>query len=146
MKYVIAFILIIGGVFWLYRGEAENYQSISYQLAGEEISLGETYRYFGNEIRKDLDGDGQEDIAFLVSQNTRFYLAGALSRDDGYKGTSLVMLGDNVHPQNTESGPGRDVIVNLADERGVGKSLYLRLDQENLEFGEVVQNFEGETR
>lgn len=113
--------------------------------------------YFGNEVRGDIDGDSDEDIAFLITQNsggsgTFFYLVAALSEDGGYRGTQAVLIGDRVAPQTTEFRDGR-LIVNYAERRpdepmtaepSMGKSLYLKYDAASNSFGEVVQDFEGE--
>lgn len=112
-----------------------------------------TVRYFGNEVSHDLDGDGAEDMAFLVTQEvstgeTYFFLVGALKRDGGYLGTEAVLIGKDIAPQTTEKGEGRQVIVNYAERVGdvsMGRSLYLLLDVERLQFGELVQDFEGES-
>ncbi len=116
-----------------------------------------TTRYFGNEVKGDLDGDSDEDVAFLITQEgggsgTFFYLVGAIKEDAGYRGTNAVLIGDRIAPQTTEFKDGR-IIVNYADraagepmtaQPSVGKSLYLKYDSESMSFGEVVQNFEGE--
>lgn len=115
-------------------------------------------RYFGGELRKDLDGDEREDVAFLVTQETGgsgtfFYLVAALATESGYRGSAGVLLGDRIAPQTTESGPGRTLIVNYADRApgeplttppSQGRSLRLLLDPATLQFGEVAPDFEGE--
>lgn len=121
-------------------------------------------RYFGNEAKGDLNGDMIEDIAFLLTQETGgsgtfYYLVGAIQNPNNtYQGTHAVFLGDRIAPQTTEyhgfSGvPGGYVIVNYADrapgepmttEPNVGKSMWLKLDPATMQFGEIVQNFEGE--
>lgn len=119
-----------------------------------------TIRYFGNELSHDIDGDGVEDVVFLVTQETGgsgafFYAVGALKREDGYLGTHAALIGDRVAPQTVEAGEGRAVVVNYADrapgepmsaQPSVGKSLTLLLDPATLQFGEVVRDFEGESR
>lgn len=115
-------------------------------------------RYFGNEVRKDLDGDGREDVAFLLTQEmggsgTFFYVVAALNKADGWAGSQAMLLGDRIAPQTTEMGKGNIIIVNYAGRKtgesfavppSVGKSLYLVLDPKTMQFGEVMQNFEGE--
>jgi heat shock protein HslJ len=115
-------------------------------------------RYFGNEIKKDLDGDGREDAVFLITQErggsgTFFYVLGALNKVDKYLPIEAVYLGDRISPQTTESGKGKTVVINYADRKpgesfavapSVGKSLILLLDSNNLQFGEVAKDFEGE--
>ncbi len=105
-----------------------------------------TVRYFGNEIRKDLNGDGKEDIAFLLTEDsegsgTYFYLVAAIASDNGYVGSNAYLLGDRIAPHSTESGPGLAVIVNYADrlpdesftaQPSVGMSAQLVLDPESL--------------
>jgi hypothetical protein len=115
-------------------------------------------RYFGNEMRKDLDGDGQEDIAFLVTQQTGgtgtfYYVVAALATEESYRGSHGILLGDRIAPQTTVSGNGRIVIVNYADRApgepftsapSIGKSVWLLLDPATMQFGEVAQDFAGE--
>jgi heat shock protein HslJ len=106
----------------------------------------------------DLDGDGDEDVIFLVTQETGgsgtfYYVVAALNTELGYVGSEGLLLGDRIAPQTTEKGRGNIVIINYADRApdesfamppSVGKSIWLLLDPETLQFGEVEQNFEGE--
>jgi hypothetical protein len=99
-----------------------------------------TTRVFGNEAMGDLNGDGKEDIAFLLTQDgggsgTFFYVVVALKTDDGYTGTSAVLLGDRIAPQTTEI-HGTELIVNYAErapgepmtaQPSIGVSKYLKV-------------------
>jgi hypothetical protein len=184
-KYIIWFLIIVAVIIfavWHFNSKKENpsnitssYKDITFRISGEPITFVNGYsetaaapgsaskvvtKYFGNQITKDLDGDGALDVAYLITQNsggsgTFFYLVGALKRGSGYVGTSAVYIGDRIAPQTTESGPNRQILVNYADRKpgeamttqpSVGKSLYLLLDVKTLQFGEVVQNFEGESK
>lgn len=116
-----------------------------------------SYQYFGNEARGDIDGNGDEDVVFLVTQNpggsgTFFFLVGAIKEERGYRGTHAMLIGDRIAPQTTEFRDGR-IIVNYADRKAgepfttapsEGKSLFAKYDPIDMMFGEVVQNFEGE--
>lgn len=120
-------------------------------------SITET-RYFGNDVRGDFDGDSREDVAFLITQTTGgsgtfYYLVAQLNKETGVVGTEAVFIGDRIAPQTTELKDGNIIVINYADRNpsesfatppSVGKSLYLKLDPNTLQFGEVVQNFEGE--
>jgi hypothetical protein len=73
-----------------------------------------TTTYFGNEVKADLNGDGVEDSAFLVTQNTGgsgtfYYVATSL-------GGPARVLGDRIAPQTTEYRNGH-IIVNYADRK-----------------------------
>lgn len=157
-------VIALGGTFYvLIKSPQEpivpDYKNIEYLIAGKSIKLGtDRLKYFGSEINKDLDEDGDEDIAFLVTyepggSGTFFYVVAALKTESGYIGSHGVLIGDRIAPQTTESGTGRMIIVNYADRKpgepfairpSVGKSIWLLLDAETMQFGEVVQNFEGE--
>lgn len=119
-------------------------------------------RYFGNEVFRDLDGDGREDIVFLLTQETGgtgvfYYVVAALNTPRGYIGSTGVFLGDRIAPLATEMseevGKKDVIIVNYAERNAgedftvppsLGKTLWLKLDPETMQFGEVAQNFEGE--
>lgn len=128
-----------------------------------------TTRYFGNEVRHDLNDDGREDIVFLLTQNTGgsgtfFYVVGALNTPNGYIGSHAFLLGDRIAPQTTGIDEGKTangtnrknvIVVNYADrlpgesfttKPSLGKSVWLKLDLNTMQFAEVAQNFEGETR
>jgi hypothetical protein len=116
-------------------------------------------RYFGNEAKGDLNSDGIPDRVFLLTQETDgsgtfFYLVGAIQTPaTTYNGTHAVLIGDRIAPQTTEFRDGL-VVVDYADRApgepfttppSIGKSLYLKYDPERMDFGEVVQDFEGES-
>lgn len=116
-------------------------------------------RYFGNEVRHDFDGDGSQDVAFLVTQETGgsgtfFYLVAALNKPTGYIGSAdAVLLGDRVAPQPTNMGKGNIIVVNYAErapgepfttQPSIGKSGWYLLDPVSMQFGVVEQNFSGE--
>jgi hypothetical protein len=80
-----------------------------------------TTRYFGNEARGDLNGDGLADVGFLVTQSTGgsgtfYYAVVTLQLTNGYEGTNAALLGDRIAPQTTELRNG-ELIVNFADRR-----------------------------
>jgi len=92
-------------------------------VAEKEIAPGsaekQITKYFGNEATGDLNGDGQTDVAFLLTQDnggsgTFFYVAMALKTSSGYQGTNAIFLGDRIAPQSTVIN-GNDLIVNYAD-------------------------------
>lgn len=121
-------------------------------------------QYFGNEIKTDLDGDGREDVAFILTQNsggsgTFFYAVAALNTERGYVGSDGYLLGDRIVPQitNLSQNPRHKYVVvfNYADrtpgepmsvQPSVGKSTYLKLDVASMMWGIVEPDFEGESR
>lgn len=182
MKKIILFIiliaLIVSGIFFIYNKKdnegfvvASDYKNISYDINGQTTTLrnGESEveaapgsaskivtKYFGNEIKKDLNGDGREDVVFILTQETGgsgvfFYVVAALATENGYEGSHALLLGDRVAPQTTKSGPENSIIVNYmirtADEPmsaspSVDKSLRLVLNPTTMQFEEKEQNFE----
>ena len=121
-------------------------------------------RYFGNELKTDLNGDGREDIAFILTQErggsgTFFYAVAVLNTEDGYVGSDGYFLGDRIAPQSTNLSPHprhKNVVVfNYVDRKpgepmtaipSVGKSVYLKLDPVIMQWGIVEPDFEGESR
>ena len=170
MKYLYALIalIIIALVGWFLLGrhvvapttQNADYKTVTVTIDAKPVKIGENgTQYFGNELKKDLNGDGREDVAFIITSQpggsgTFYYLAGAIATSSGYVGTDAVFIGDRIAPQTTESGPGREVIVNYADRKpsdpfttppSVGKSLYLLLDPSTLTWGQVDQNYTGDS-
>lgn len=181
----IAVIIIVG----MYMGTSDDVsvgvdpQNATYIIEGRVVTLANGVseieaapgsaariitRYFGNEVRHDLDGDGREDVAFLITQEAGgsgvfFYIVAALNTPRGYRGSQAFLLGDRIAPQTTSMDEGKTVrgtdrqnviVVNYAvrqsgepftTQPSVGKSLWLKLDPVTMQFGEVAQNFEGES-
>ena len=153
--------------------KAKSPQDATYIINGENVTLVHgvseveaapgsaskiTTRYFGNEVVYDLNGDGRPDTAFILTQEMGgsgvfYYVVAALNTQDGYVGSHALFLGDRIAPQSTNMGTDTVIVVNYADRNpgesfavapSVGKSLWLKLDLKTMQFGEVVQNFEGE--
>lgn len=161
-------IVVIGAIYYFYinytpapQAQAD-YKTIAYVVEGKELKLEGPAQYFGNEVRTDLDNDGREDIVFLITHSpggsgTFYYVVAARNTEAGYVGSQAFFLGDRIAPQTTEvsQNPNHQgvVVVNYADrapsepmtaQPSVGKSVWLKLDPASMQFGEVVQDFEGE--
>lgn len=102
-------------------------------VAEEEIAPGTSSkiitRYFGNEVRADMNHDGSEDMAFLLTQDGGgsgifYYVVVALGSEQGYHGTNAILIGDRIAPQTTEYRAG-EIIVNYAD-RASGEPMSTR--------------------
>lgn len=120
-------------------------------------------KYFGNELKTDLNNDGREDVVFLLTQTTGgsgtfFYAVSALNTEKGYVGSDGYFLGDRIAPQTTELSQNprhkNVIVVNYAEravgdpmtsEPSVGKSVYLKLDPVYMQWGIVEPDFEGES-
>jgi len=115
-------------------------------------------RYFGHELRHDLDGDGVEDLVFLLTRETGgsgvyYYVVAALATLGGPVGSHGLLLGDRIAPQSIAAGSPGTVAVNFAERAhgdsftvppSVARTLWLRFDPAARQFGELVQDFEGE--
>ena len=115
-------------------------------------------RYFGNEVTGDLNGDGRDDVAFLLTQETGgsgtfFYVVAALDLPGGLVGTEGLFLGDRIAPQTTELRPDGVVVVNYADhalereplEPAVGRQKHAgEAKSHDPTARRVVQDFEGD--
>ena len=137
-------------------------------LAEAETSPGSASRivtrYFGNELKTDLNDDGREDVVFLLTQQrggsgTFFYAVAALNTEAGYRGSDGYLLGDRIAPQTpvVSRTPRHKnvVVVSYGDRRpdepmtaqpSVVKSVYLKLDAGTVRWGIVAPGFEGESR
>lgn len=114
-------------------GDADP-QNMTYAIEGVEVTLvggvaeveaapgsasKVTTRYFGNEATGDLNGDGRDDVALIVTQEgggsgTFFYAVAVFSTPEGYVGTNGILLGDRIAPQTTAIQDG-EIVVNYAD-------------------------------
>lgn len=121
-----------------------------------------TTTYFGNEVFTDLNDDGREDVVFLLTQDSGgtgffYYVVASLNTENGYVGSQALLLGDRIAPQTTEISQNPNhknvIVVNYAvrapgdpmtAQPSMGKSVWLKLDVGSMQFGEVVQDFEGE--
>lgn len=142
---------------------ADQYEEAKYLIEGKWITLGGGARYFGNELVTDLNGDGRDDVVFLVTNEpggsgTFYYAVAALNTENGYIGSDGYFLGDRIAPQSIDLSPNprhvNVVVVNYADRAAnepmttspsVGKSAYLKLNPETMQWGIVEPNFEGES-
>ncbi len=115
-------------------GMASDARSATYTIEGKNVTLQNGYaevplapgsaskeivRYFGNEVRGDFNGDGYDDIVFLLTDDaggsgTFYYAVLALGGKDGLQGENALFLGDRVAPQSS-SFDGKKIVVNYAD-------------------------------
>lgn len=139
-------------------------------VGGIAKSEEKTTRYFGNELVFDLNGDGREDRVFLITQDgggpeVFYYVVAALNTPEGWLGSDGYFLGDRIAPQTTEASRNPRhkfvVVVNYAERPpaqadapgepmtarpSIGRSAYLKLDVERMQWGIVEPDFEGESR
>lgn len=111
-------------------------KNLTYMIEGESVTLvngvsekesapgssvKQVTKYWGDELKRDVDNDGKEDVAFLLTQSTGgkstyYYLAVALKQDVGYKGTNAILLGDRISPQVlTFDIPFQQIVVNFGE-------------------------------
>ncbi len=187
---LIILIILLGLAFaWKQYSDRPGPYDATYMIDGKSVTLKDgvsiidaapgsiskiTTRVFGNEVRQDLDGDGRDDVAFILTQDgggsgTFYYFVARLNKVGVRLGSDGVLLGDRIAPQSTvmlnqiqpdaKSVNGLPlnpniIVVNYADRKpgegfatppSEGKSLWLLLDPKTMRFGEVAPNFEGES-
>ncbi len=158
---VIVLVALFAG-FYFYQvkdGGVRDYKSTGFLIDNEAVKIdGQVTKYFGNELRADLNADGREDVAFIITRSlggsgTFYYAVAAVNTGAGYVGSDGYLLGDRIAPQSTNVSPNprhKNVVVfNYADRAAdepmvtwpsIGKSVYLKLDQNN-RWGIVDPNF-----
>lgn len=192
-KYLIIAVIVIIGGYLAFRPDfkkstnqvsVRDFKNTSYRIEGQSFKLIDgfsevesapgssskiTTRYFGNELKHDLNNDGREDVVFILTQERGgsgqfFYTVAALNTPTGYVGSEGYLLGDRIAPQSTNIDEGETtlgtfrenvIVVNFTTRNpndpmttapSVGKSIWIKLDPATMQFGEVSQNFEGESR
>ena len=127
----------------------------TYRIEGVEYDLrdgvfedgGVRVALFGEPTMGDIDGDYDDDAAFLLvfepgGSGTFFYAAAALRERDSYRGTNAVFIGDRIAPQ-TIAITNRVIMANFAErapgepmtaDPSVGTSAYLTVER-----GELVR-------
>jgi hypothetical protein len=161
------------------NGTVSDYKNATYSIEGTAIKLNNGYaetevvegsaaklvtRYFGNELQTDLDSDGDDDLVFLLTQESGgsgmfYYAVAALKTEQGYVGSDGYFLGDRIAPQSIDVSQNprhkNVIVVNVAeravgapmtDSPSVGKSIYLKLHPVSMQWGIVEPDFEGEAR
>lgn len=135
--------------------------NITYNVAGKYFRLvngkaeKDNVAVFGQPVYGDLNGDGVSDAVMYLTENsggsgTFFYVVEAINKGGVYKGTNAMFVGDRIAPQNIEIQKGV-AVVNYADRNpgesfavqpSLGKSIWVHLDEKNMEIGELVQGYE----
>ncbi len=113
------FLNLLNGTYLIGDQEVSFIDGISEQ----EISPGSASkivtRIFGQPVRGDISGDGQEDAVFFVTQETGgtgvfFYVAAAVKQGSGYGAIDALFLGDRIAPQNINITTKGIAVVNFA--------------------------------
>jgi len=188
LSWTVGIVIVLAAGFFVFNSYIYNekqvegvsdYKNATYVIEGQQIKLTDGVsemeaapgsasktitKYFGNEVKMDLDGDGRQDVAFILTQSgsgsgTFYYAVAALNTRRGYIGSDGYLLGDRIAPQTTEVSPNPRhqyvVVFNYADrlpgesfaaQPSVGESVYLKLDPQTMQWGIVEPDFEGESR
>jgi hypothetical protein len=179
-------VVVSGGVFFFFKSLKQNtididYKNTEYLIEGQKVKLVDgigkidsdpkmIVKYFGNDLKTDLNNDGIEDVVFLSTvemggTGTFYYVLAALAPGNVYGGKGKYVgsdgyfIGDRISPQNIEvsNKPGQKnvIVVNYADRSidepmstspSMGRSVSLKLDYENMRWGIVEADFEGESK
>lgn len=111
-------------------------------------------KYFGNDIKYDLDHDGHDDTIFMVTQETGstgvfYYVLALMDTEKGRLGLDGVYVGDRIAPQSMYMEAGEILVINFAERKTgqsfaeqptVGRTIKVKYDPDTMQFAEVVQN------
>ncbi|MBP6858314.1 MAG: hypothetical protein KBC33_00570 [Candidatus Pacebacteria bacterium] len=105
----LALLIVVGGAFEQVKGSASHvpmvvepiYTAAVFDARPKQAPAPQ--QYFGKEVLGDLNGDGIEDVAFLITRDdedrgTLHYLVSALTFDGGRAGTNLIFVGEKLNP------------------------------------------------
>jgi hypothetical protein len=112
-------------------GRIFNPRDATYTIDGQQVqldnfikkdtaSVATSVKYFGNEVRVDLNKDGKEDVVFLITEQTGgsgtfYYVVAAIKSNDTYLGSHAYFLGDRIAPQATMVNKDGSIEVSYAD-------------------------------
>jgi hypothetical protein len=111
-------------------------------------------KYFGNDIKYDLDHDGRNDTIFMLTQETGssgifYYVVALIDTEKGRLGLDGVYVGDRIAPQSMYMEAGEILVINFAERKigqsfaeqpTVGRTIKVKYDPDTMQFAEVVQN------
>jgi hypothetical protein len=143
MKFLVVLAVLVAGIlaggawYWVQNksvAPVADTQNLTFTVEGQSVTLVNGHAetpvapgsassvatdYFGNEATGDVNGDGEPDKAFLITQDpggtgTFYYIVVALKTVTGYEGTTAALLGDRIAPQTVGIRNG-EVVVNYAE-------------------------------
>ena len=124
-------IMVTIGYFGFSQNNTLNAQTATFDIEGKRVTLSNgitresigpesssviTTRYFGNEVTGDFNGDGEQDKAFLVTQNqggsgTFFYLVTLLGGKVATEKRNAIFLGDRIMPKTVTFLHGKVIVT-----------------------------------
>ena len=108
----------------LEHGDSPTIKGGTYLVEGLPVGLkGGTTKYFGKDGRGDINGDGVDDAAFILTDEgggsgTFYYVAAAIKTATGYIGKNAVFLGDRIIPVSTTISDQKVTVKYLDREPG----------------------------
>jgi hypothetical protein len=100
-------------------------------------------QYFGNEVVGDLNGDGKNDVAFILSRDdkargTLYYLSTALTVDNGHQGTNLIYLGEKIDLESISIDHGIIGVSYFDRSSNASSTVYAKITNGKLESVKAV--------
>jgi len=95
-------------------------------------------QYFGQEAVGDLNGDGKDDVAFILSRDdpdrgALYYMSVALATSTGHIGMNLIYLGDKIEPKEISIDNGTIDISCIDRADNTSSTLYAKVADGKLE-------------
>lgn len=143
---------------YVIEGKTFKLQGGKATVSNKNTGGSQTVEIFGEPVFGDVNNDGKKDAVILLAStpnkdNTFYYVALAIAKDDSYTTTETLYLGHNIAPQTVQVEDG-NAVFNFAQRKAgepltaqasEAKSVWVHYNPDTNQLGQLVKDFEGES-